>query len=393
MLYWGRDECEGQEEDLIESLLTDEQKLLRLTVRDFAQKEFAPHLEEWDEAHEFPWREVILEKMGSMGFLGMFIPEEYGGYGGGVIDFIIFMEEMCQVGFMPPLTSISGACRNIAHWGTPAQKRKYLPDLAAGKMLGAYAQTEPDAGSDSAAMKTTATLVGDHYVLDGTKVFISNATFADLFVVAARNLSRQPVTISAFVVERGMTGFTIGKPEKEMGMRLMPQAQLFFDNCQVPKENYLDLGDNGLKTLMAEFNVERCGNAAACLGYAQGAFDRALHYAREREAFGQPIANFQGIQWMLADMATTLQAGRLLLYNAAFRLDKGLRAVKEVAMAKCFMNENAFKIIDNAIQIHGGYGYSREYAVERMLRDQRGLGFGGGTPQMLRTRIAVEILK
>ncbi len=378
---------------MIDSLLTDEQRLLRQTVRDFAQKEIAPHIGEWDERGEFPWREVLLDKMGSMGFLGLFVPEEFGGYGGGNVDLAILMEEMCKVGLMPPLTSISGVCRNIVHFGTPEQKRKYLPDLAAGKMLGAYAQTEPEAGSDSAAMKTTADLAGDHYVLNGTKVFISNAPFAELFIVAAREVSPQRARVNAFIVEKGMPGFVVGKVEREMGMRLMPQAELSFDNCRVPRENLLDLGDNGLRSLMVEFNTERCGNSAACLGYAQGAFDRALRYAQERRTFGQPIANHQGIQWMLADMATTLHAGRLLVYNAAFRLDKGLRAVKEVAMAKCFINENAFKVINDAMQIHGGYGYSSDYAVERLLRDQRGLGFGGGTPQMLRSQIAVELLK
>lgn len=383
----------GRGESMIELLLSDEQKLLRQTVKDFGQKEVAPYVAEWDEAGEFPWRDLILNKMGSMGFLGLMIPEEYGGYGGGAVDLVILMEEMCRAGFMPALTSISGACRNIANFGTPEAKEKYLPDLAAGRMLGAYAQTEPDAGSDSSAMKTTARPDGDHYVLNGTKIFISNAPIADVFIVAAKDLSKQPPSLVAFVVERGTPGFTVGKKEKEMGLRLMPQAQLYLDDCRVPRENLLDLGRNGMKALMEEFNTERCGNSGACLGWAQAAFERAVKYAKERETFGKPIASNQGIQWMLADMATTLQAGRLLVYDAAFRIDRGLPAAKAAAMAKCFMNEQAFKIINDAIQIHGGYGYSAEYSVERMLRDQRGLALGGGTPQMLRTRIAVELLK
>ncbi|MBI4320402.1 MAG: acyl-CoA dehydrogenase family protein [Chloroflexi bacterium] len=378
---------------MIESLLSDEQKLFRTTVRSFGEKEVTPHVAEWDEASEFPWQELILKKMGSLGFLGLMVPQEYGGYGGGAVDLVILMEEMCRAGFMPAITSISGACRNIAHFGREEQRQKYLPDLAAGKILGASAQTEPDAGSDSSGMKTTAQLVGDQYVINGTKIFISNAPIADVFIVAAKDISKQPARLSAFIVERGTPGLVIGKKETEMGLRLMPQAPLYLDNCSVPRENLLDLGPNGIRSLMQEFNTERCGNSGACLGWAQAAFERALDYAQERQTFGKPLAGNQGIQWMLADMATTLEAGRLLVYNAAYRLDKGLRAVKEVAMAKCFMNEQAFKIINDAMQIHGGYGYSREYAVERMLRDQRGLGFGGGTPQMLRTRIASELLR
>lgn len=376
---------------MIDLILTEEQKMFRETLRKFGETKVKPVIQELEAKGDFPW--PIIKQLGQMGVLGVTIPPEYGGTGGGTVDLVIVMEEGGRTGIPVPLTHL-GSCRDISHYGNEEQKRKYLPSLASGEVICAFAQTEPGAGSDAAAMKTSAVLDGDYYLLSGTKCFITNAAVAGLFVLVAKTSKEKGAAgISGFIVERNFPGLSIGKIENKMGLHLMPTCDVILENCKVPKANLFIAEGDAFKKLMDSFNAERCGNAALCLGMAQAAYERALVYAQQREAFGQPIARFQGIQWIVADMAVMLNASRLLLYQAAYRMDQGLRAVKEVAMAKLLANEISQKIINDAMQIHGGYGYMRDYEVERLYRDTRGLAFGGGTPQILRNRIAYEIFK
>jgi len=376
---------------MIDSILTEEQKMFRRVLREFAEKEIKPRAQEYAIKKEFPWE--IIKKLGKIGALGVTIPLEYGGTQAGVIGVVIVQEETARAGIRAPLTHM-GACRNIAEFASHKLKQKYLPPLATGEKIAAYAQTEPWAGSDASAMRTTAELRGDYYYLNGTKCFITNGEVASTFVVLAKtDKSKKGEGISGFIVERDSPGFIIGKREKKMGAETQPTNEIIFENCQVPKENLFVPQGDGFKKMMNSFNGERCGNAAACVGMAQAAFEKALKYSQERETFGQPICKYQGIQWMLADMATQIYAGRLMVYDAAYKLDNGMRAVKESAMAKTYCNEMSQKVINMAMQIHGGYGYMEEYEVERIYRDVRSLAFGGGTPQILRNRVAYEILK
>ncbi len=376
---------------MIESILTEEQKIFRQTLREFGKREIEPHLKEYADKKEYPAE--LAAKLAEIGVMGITVSEAYGGTGGGTVDVVICMEELCRAGGFAPLTHL-GAARGISEYASEELKRKYLPSLASGEMLGAYAQTEPGAGSDATAMRTTAVLEGDHYVLNGTKCFISNAEVADVFVVLAKtDPSQRKGGISVFVVEKESPGLTIGKSEDKMGLDASPTNEMVFDNCIVPKDNLMVSEGEAFKLMMRSFNAERCGNSAACLGMAQRAFDRAFTYAQQREAFDRSIIRFQGIQWMFADMATQIEAARLLIYNAAWKIDQKLPAAKEAAMAKCFSNEMAQRVINDAIQIHGGYGYMKEYEVESLWRNARGLAFGGGTPQILRNRIAAELIR
>jgi alkylation response protein AidB-like acyl-CoA dehydrogenase len=376
---------------MIDAILTDEQKMFRQMLRDFGRREIEPQVAKFANKKEYPAE--LAAKLAEIGVMGITVPEAYGGTGGGTLDVVICMEELCRAGGFAPLTHL-GASRSIAEYADEEIKKKYLPSLARGEKLGAYAQTEPGAGSDATAMRTTAVLEGDHYVLNGTKCFISNAEVADLFVVLAKtDPSQRKGGISVFVVERTAPGLTVGKAEDKMGLDASPTNEVVFDGCIVPKGNRMVEEGEAFKLMMQSFNAERCGNSAACLGMAQRAFDRAFRYAQQREAFDRPLARFQGIQWMFADMATQIEAARLLVYNAAWKLDRKLPAAKEAAMAKCYTNEMAQRVINDAIQIHGGYGYMKEYEVERLWRDVRGLAFGGGTPQILRNRIAAELLR
>jgi butyryl-CoA dehydrogenase len=376
---------------MIDTILTDEQKIFRQTLREFGKREIEPRLKEYAGKKAYP--SDLGAKLARIGVMGLTIPEAYGGAGGGTLEVVICMEELCHAGGFAPLTHL-GACRAISEYADDKVRAKYLPSLAKGDTLGAYAQTEPNAGSDATAMRTTAVLDGDHYVLNGSKCFISNAEVADIFVVLAKtDASQRKGGISVFVVEKEFPGLTVGKAEEKMGLDASPTNEIVFDNCLVPKDNLMVHEGEAFKLMMQSFNAERCGNSAACLGLAQRAFDRAFAYAQQREAFDRAIIRFQGIQWMFADMATQIEAARLLVYNAAWRIDHKLTAAKEAAMAKCFSNEMAQRVINDAVQIHGGYGYMKEYEVERLWRDARGLAFGGGTPQVLRNRIAAELLR
>lgn len=376
---------------MIDEILSEEQKIFRQTLREFGRREIEPNLEKYAGKKEYPAE--LSAKLAEIGVMGITIPEAYGGTGGGALDVVICMEELCRAGGFAPLTHM-GASRAISEYAGEELKRKYLPQLASGEKLGAYAQTEPGAGSDATAMRTAAVLDGDHYVLNGTKCFISNAEVADIFVVLAKtDPSQRKGGISVFVVEKGAPGLTVGKAEEKMGMDASPTNEVVFDNCTIPKDNLMVAEGEAFKLMMRSFNAERCGNSAACLGMAERAFQKAFLYAQQREAFDRPLTRFQGIQWMFADMAIQIKAARLLVYNAAWKIDNKLPAAKDAAMAKCFTNEMAQRVINDAIQIHGAYGYMKEYEVERLWRDVRGLAFGGGTPQILRNRIAAELIR
>jgi len=374
---------------MIENILTEEQKMFRQTLRDFGEKEIRPRVQEYVDKKEFPWE--IVRKLAKLGALGVTIPVVYGGTEAGAMGVVLVMEETARAGMRAPLTHL-GACRNISEFAHDGLKQKYLPPLASGEKIAAYAQTEPWAGSDATAMRTTAELKGDFYYLNGTKCFITNGEVASTFVVLAKtDKSKKAEGISAFIVERNFPGFVMGKREKKMGAEVSPTNEIIFENCQVPRENLFVSQGEGFKKMMGSFNGERCGNSGGCVGLAQAAFERALRYSQERETFGKPIGQHQGIQWMIADMAIQIHAGRLMTYDAAYKLDSGVRAVKECAMAKAYCNEMSQKVINMAMQIHGGYGYMEDYEVERMYRDVRGLAFGGGTPQILRSRVAYEL--
>ncbi|MBL7175408.1 MAG: acyl-CoA dehydrogenase family protein [Desulfobacteraceae bacterium] len=380
---------------MIDAVLTDEQKMFRESIRKFARKEVA----EYQKKHplvdgEFPWDQIKLYN--KMGLMGLFIPEEYGGLGGGTTELTIFLEEFSRAGvFLPPLTQF-GAQRCIVQFGTKELKSKFLPLIAEGGAICAYAQTEPNAGSDATAMRSTAVLKGDEYRINGTKCFISGATVASIFVVIAKTdtkVAKKALGISAFIVEKGTKGLSIGKIEDKMGAKSSPMADVIFEDCRIPKGNLLVAQGEGFKKLMHSFNSERCGNTAICLGKAEFAFDKALKYSQERETFGKPICQHQGIQWMLAEMATRIKKARLLLYDAVYKETHGRSVAKDAAMAKMNANEDMVKLISDAMQILGGYGYMKEFELEGAYRDARGFAFGGGTPQMLRSRIAYELLK
>jgi alkylation response protein AidB-like acyl-CoA dehydrogenase len=381
---------------MIETLLSEENRIFRDTVRKFAEKEIAPHVKAWESEGEYP--KEYYKKLSEMGFMGLLVPEEYGGAGGSMIDLVILCEELGRVGVSFPLTHVSACCRAIVSKGTREQKLRYLPEMASGEKIGAYCQTEPEAGSDAGNMSSFAEKKDGHYLLNGRKVFISNGKIASVFVVLAKtekNLERPSRGIAMFIVDKDSPGVSIGKTEDLMGRHCSSLDEIIFENVKVPEENLvIAAGTSGFKEMMVEFNGERCGNSAFCVGFAQGAYERALQYCKERVQFGKPIAEFQGIRWTLAEMATRIQAARLLVYDAVIKLTKrGQMIAKEAAMAKKFANEMTIWVCDQALQLHGSYGYTVDYEVERYYRDVRGWSMGGGTTQICLNRIAHEILK
>jgi len=377
---------------MIETLLGDERKMFRDTVRRFAETQMMPFVKDWEKQRKYP--EEYYKKISDIGFMGLMVPEEYGGMGGQLVDVVILGEEMGRTGVSIPLTHISACCRAIAQHGNEEQKKRYLPDMASGKKIGSYCQTEPNAGSDSANMSSFAEQKNGYYLLNGNKNFISNAAMASLFIVLAKTeKDKGSKGISVFIVDRDTPGVLVGKDEEKMGRHCSSLNDVIFDDVKVPAENLLVPAGRGFKEMMVEFNSERCGNSSLCIGMAQGAYERAVKYCRERVQFGKPIANLQGIQWTLAEMAIQIQAARLLVYDAAFKADSGKVIAKEAAMAKKFANEMSTWVVDKAIQLHGGYGYMSEYEVERYYRDVRGWSMGGGTTQICLNRIAYEILK
>ena len=374
--------------------LTEEQEMIRRMVRDFAEKEIVPIAGEMDEKGEFPWETI--RKMAPLGFLGLPIPEEYGGAGVDNVSFAIAMEEIARASGSIAITldaHVSLACEAILQFGSEEQKRKYLAPLARGEKLGAFALTEPEAGSDAAAIKTRAVLSGDEWVLNGQKVFITNGSIADVVVVAAvTDPTKGHRGISNFIVEKGTPGFRPGRDEEKMGLKGSVTSQLFFEDCRVPKENLLGKEGEGFKQFLSVLDAGRIAIGAMAVGLAQAALDASIAYAKERVQFGQPIAKFQAIQWMIADMATQLDAARLLVYRAAWLKDRGVRFTREAAMAKLFASEIAERACHAAIQIHGGYGYTKDYPLERYYRDARLCEIGEGTSEIQRLVIARQVL-
>jgi len=376
-------------------LLTEEQKMLKAMVQDFATKELEPVAAQIDEEARYPAESI--KKMAELGLMGIPFPEEYGGSGGGALQFAIAVEEVSRVcastGAIYFVTAgLSG--QPLYHFGNEEQRKRFVVPVAKGEKITCFALTEAAAGSDPAAMETTVTKQKDGYILNGTKVFITNGAEADIIVVfATMDKSLRHRGIAAFVVEKDTPGFSVGKHEHKLGIRASSTTELLFEDCFVPEENRLGNEGDGFKIAMKSIDESRVTVAAQAVGIAQGAFDKALAYAKERQQFGQPIANFQAIQWMLADMATQIDAARLLTYRAAFLEDKGLPFIKESAMAKVFAAEASAFVTNKAIQIYGGYGYVKEYPLERYLRDAKITEIYEGTSEMQRMTIARQLTR
>ena len=375
--------------------LTKEQEMIKKMVREFAENEMKPIASEIDENERFP--EETIKKMAKLGLLGLTIPEEYGGAYVDGVSYAIVIEELSRV---CASTGVITAVHNsiapfpIIKYGTEEQKRKYLPSLARGEYLGAFALTEPNAGTDAASIQTTAEKEGDEYVLNGTKIFITNAPQAGIITVLAKtDRSKGAKGISAFIVEKDTPGFKLGVLEKKMGIRGSHQAELIFENCRIPAENLIGKEGMGFRIAMEGLDHGRVGIAAQALGIAQGAIDEAVEYAKQREQFGRPLAKFQAIQWMIADMETRVNAARWLVYSAADKKTRGKRFSKDAAMAKLFASETANWVVNRAVQIHGGYGYTKEYTVERLFRDAKITEIYEGTSEIQRLVIARNLLR
>ncbi|WP_371069709.1 acyl-CoA dehydrogenase [Sediminibacillus sp. JSM 1682029] len=375
--------------------LTDEQEMLRKMVRDFAKNEVEPSAAERDEEERFD-RELF-DKMAGLGLTGIPWPEKYGGIGADFVSYVIAVEELSRVCASTGVTlsaHISLASWPLYKYGSENQKQTYLAELARGEKLGAYALSEPGAGSDVASMKTTARLDGDSYVLNGSKVWITNGGVADTYIVFAKtDRDAKHRGISAFIVEKGMAGFTFGKKEKKLGIRSSPTTELVFENCRVPKENLLGAEGQGFKIAMTTLDGGRNGIAAQALGIAQGALDASVSYAKEREQFGKPIARNQGISFKLADMATEIEAARLLTYQAAWLESNGQPYGKASAISKLFAGDAAMRITTEAVQVFGGYGYTKDYPVERYMRDAKITQIYEGTNEIQRLVIGRMLTK
>jgi alkylation response protein AidB-like acyl-CoA dehydrogenase len=377
--------------------LTEEQSLIRDMVRTFAVTEVAPSAKERDEEERFD-RALMYDKLGELGLTGIVFPEEYGGAGADYISYAIAVEELSRVCASTGVTLSAhlSLCANpIYVFGTEEQKLKYLRPLAEGSKMGAFGLTEPSAGSDAGGTKTTAVLDGDEWVINGSKIFITNAGEAETYVVFARTdkEAQKHHGISAFIVEKDTPGFSFGKKEEKMGIRSSPTMELVFENCRIPKENLLGVEGKGFGVAMKTLDGGRIGIAAQALGIAQGALDAAVEYSKERKQFESPIAAFQGVQFQLADMATQVEAARMLVYNAAYRASNGLSYSKESAMAKLMASETAMKVATQSVQIHGGYGYTREFPVERMMRDAKITEIYEGTSEIQRLVIGSLLVK
>ena len=365
-------------------------------ARKVAVEKIKPVREHYDETEEFPW--PIVKELAQADLCGVYIPQEYGGFGGKVFNLVLVVEELCKIdgGIALALAATALGTFPILIAGNEEQKKKYLPDIASGRKLAAFGLTEPEAGSDATAMRTTAKKEGDYYILNGTKCFITNAGEAEVYTVFAKtNPGRGPRGISCFIVEKGTPGFEFGKKEKKMGIRASVTRELIFNNCMVPKENLLGKEGHGLLIAQGTLDTSRPGVAAQALGIAGGALEEAVAYARSRVQFGQPISSFQAIQHILADMATEVEAARALLYQTARMMDAnpGKRTTKESAMAKLYCSEVAMKVTTNAVQVFGGYGYIREYPVEKMMRDAKITQIYEGTSQIQRNEIALSLIK
>jgi alkylation response protein AidB-like acyl-CoA dehydrogenase len=374
--------------------LTDEQEQLRKEIHDFAAREIAPNVMRWDEASEFP--QEVVRKLGEMGLMGVIFPVELGGAGLGYVDYALAVEELSAVdgsiGII--VASHNSLCSNhIFLAGNEAQKSKYIPLLASGKWLGAWGLTEPGSGSDAGSARTTAVRKGDRWVLNGNKTFITNGHYADVSVIiAVTDKSQGTRGLSAFVVEKGTPGFRPGKKENKLGLRASDTSELIFEDCEIPAENLLGNEGNGFIDSMRILDGGRISIAALSLGIGRGAYDAARGYVKQRHQFGRAISEFQGIQWKLADMATQLDAARLLTLRAAVMKDAGQKTTLESSMAKLMASEVAVKVCDEAVQLHGGYGFIKDYPVEKFYRDVKLCTIGEGTSEIQRLIIAREIL-
>jgi alkylation response protein AidB-like acyl-CoA dehydrogenase len=374
---------------------TPEQIQLRRAVREFAQAEIAPHVLEWDENQIFPME--VIKKLGQLGYMGAIFPEEYGGAGLGYVEYSIIIEELSRVdGSVGIIVAAhTSLCSNhIYKAGSEEQKQKYLTRLTSGEAIGCWSLTEPEAGSDAAGTRTTAVLEAGCWVVNGAKTFTTNAHYADLCVgMAMTDRSAARHGISAFVFEKGTPGFRAGKKENKLGLRASATGEVIFQNCRLSPDHMLGKPGEGFVDSLRILDGGRVSIAALSIGIAQGAYDAALKYAKLRKQFGRPISEFQAIQYKLVDMATKLDASRLLTYRAARMIDAGKRVTRESAMAKLFASESAVEICNEAVQIHGGYGFIKDYPVEKFYRDVKLCTIGEGTSEIQRLVIGRQILK
>ena len=374
--------------------LTEEQELLRRTVREFAETEIAPHVMEWDQAQHFP--SELIPALGQLGLMGIQVPEQYGGAGMSAIDYCLCIEELARV---DPAVALSVAAHNglcAAHifmFGSDAQKQRYLTPLARGEKVGAWGLTESSSGSDAAALRTTAARGEGAWVLNGSKQFTTHGRVGDVMVaMALTDHSRGHRGISAFIIARGTPGMSAGRKEDKLGMRASETSEVIFDQCRVPHDQLLGAEGEGFVNALQVLDAGRIGIAALSVGLAQGAYEAARSYALERRQFGRVIGEFQAIQWMLADNATRIEAARLLTYRAAYLKDHGRRMTLESAMAKLYASEAAVRAADECVQIHGGYGFVKDYPAEKFFRDVKLTTIGEGTSEIQRLVIARELL-
>ncbi len=374
---------------------SEEQELIAASARDFAEQYIRPHIMEWDESQHFP--KDVLQKAGEMGFMGIFIPEEYGGSGLGYHEYAAIIEEIAKV---DPSIGLSVAAHNslctghIYYFGNEKQKKKWLPKLASGEWIGAWGLTEHNTGSDAGGMNTTAIKDGDYYILNGSKNFITHGISGHIAVVIARTGEKgDSHGMSAFVIEKGIPGFSSGKKEDKLGMRASETAELIFDNCRIHKDNLLGQEGEGFIQSLKILDGGRISIAALSQGISKGAYEAALKYSKERVQFGKPISSFQGISFKLSDMATEIQASELLIHKAASMKNNGEKVTTMGAMAKMYASEACVRISNEAVQIHGGYGYIKEYPVEKFYRDSKLCTIGEGTTEIQKLVIARNILK
>jgi butyryl-CoA dehydrogenase len=380
---------------MLDYLLTDEQKMIKELAHKIAEEKVRPVAAKYDKTEEFPWD--VLKVIGESDLFGLFIPEEYGGMGVNVLNLCLATEELSRAcgGIAVCYAASALGTFPIVLFGNDEQKKKYLPDLAKGVKIAAFGLTEPEAGSDAGAIRTTARKEGNHYVLNGTKHFITNGGEAETYtVVAMTDKTRGARGASAFIVEKGTKGFTFGKKEDKLGIRASITQELVFNECKIPKENLLSKEGMGFIVTMKTFDMSRPGVAAQALGIAQGAMELAVKYAKQRHQFGKAISSFQGIQWMLADMATEIEAARALVYSSARMVDSGAKDVGSAsAMAKLYASDVAMRVTNDAIQIFGGYGYMKDYPIEKYMRDAKITQIYEGTNQIQRNIIGLQLIK
>lgn len=375
--------------------LSEEQQQIKMSVREFAESEIAPHVMEWDETQHFPIE--LKPKLAQLGLMGVLFPEEYGGAGMGYVEYATIIEELSRVDGSVGISiaAHNSLCSNhIYQCGNEEQKKKFLTPLASGERLGAWGLTEPSAGSDASGTKSTAVRADGGWIVNGSKNFITHAIHADICVaMAVTDRSKKSKGISAFIFEKGMNGFSPSKKENKLGLRASETASVVFEDCFVPEENLLGDEGQGFVNSMEILDGGRISIAALAVGIAQGAFESAVRYAKERQQFGKPIAEFQAIQFKLANMATQIDAARLLMYRAAAMKDNGRKTTKESSMAKLFASEISVNVCEESIQVHGGYGYTKDYPPEKYWRDSKLCTIGEGTSEIQRLIIAREVLK